>query len=331
MINFHLNGDIVRCPDISAIQYRLKEYRDNNFICQFGIKEQFCNVWTSFQDLNPCSRLNKKCYLCNHYALKTDAEGKIIKVYSCPSAQERYLNSLKPKNFNIDNSTYRKLASAAHYLVKTSEYKTLFVTLTFPHFKLEPNEKQINEAFSKFVENIRKNYNCSGYVAVRERGDVNNRYHFHIILSMPYISFTTLNNSWCAAISDISEASVCALRTRKNKIFIKNPRYAVRYACKYFAKSRGVVSSSRIVFISNNLIKKPVRMDTESDDRAYYNLYDILKPYKSITEYKTSEYSTNFRIHDHKEFDHFCENVLYYLFKLPDKNKVLKVPGITDS
>jgi hypothetical protein len=201
--------------------------------------------------------------------------------------------------------------------------------LTFPKFKNKPDERKINQCFSKFIDNLTQHYKCAGYVAVRERGETFGRYHFHLLCSIPFIPFATLNRVWCSAISDISETSLCALRTRKKKIFIKNARYAVRYACKYFAKSKGIRSKTRIVFIANRLLKNPVHFSNENTE--YYTINDMLSSFKSVSTKQTSDFTTMFRINDHKEFDIFCENVLYKLFQLSDKNESTYIPALNTS
>jgi len=333
MFNLHLNGDIIRCPDSKAIQARVFENRELHTICKFGIKERECEAWSKYQMLLPRERLNKRCTLCNkgtqHYKITTDDNGFIWKIYTCPKLQSAWFNGIKQKNFKIDNPVYRKISSAAHSLVKKSYCKTLFVTLTFPKFKKKPTENEINKCFSNFVDNLSKTYHCQGYVAVRERGEVNHRYHFHLLCALPYTPFGVINMAWCHAISAISEGSRCALRTRKKKIFIKNACYAVRYACKYFAKSKNITSKTRIVFISNNLIKKPVRFNNE--DTEFYTPQDMLSAFKSVTSKQTSDFTTMYRINDYKEFDVFCEKVLYKLFKLSDKNDKTHVMGLNSS
>lgn len=305
MINLHLNGDIIRCPNIVEIKRRSAEQKDAHNICIYNIHEDSCSTWiNSLKNWQAVKQFNcaGRC--------------KLSGSDSCPGHQARKTTGKKDKFFNIDNVNYRKLSSAAHYLVKTSQHKTLFITLTFPQFKNGYNEKQLNECFSKFVENLRQNYNCTGYVAVRERGKRGtNRYHYHLLCSIPFVPFADLNNAWCAAISDICYYSKRALTSDKKTLFIHNPGRALRYVCKYFSKSKGQCSKSRIIFISNNLVKKPAHFDNTNCE--YYTINDLLNSFKSVSSRQTSEFSTAFRINDSKEFEFFCDNVLYKFFNLP--------------
>lgn len=302
MINVHLNGDIVRCPDIAESKKRLSEIRDSHGICKYNIHESTCPVWQLMQQaaLNESNWDNKR----NNFTGRCTLGGS----ENCPGSKNHKELGNITKHFKIDNVVYRKLSSATHDLVKSSGTKTLFLTLTFPKFKNEYDETKINPCFSKFIENLRTNYNCSGYVAVREYGDNTHRVHFHLCAAMPFTDFRTLNDSWCAAISDISEYSKTALRTTKDTIFIKNPSRALRYVCKYFAKSKYQVSDTRLVFISNNLIKTPINLKNESAQ-------SILIGYKGIYINQTSDYSTMFRIINPSEFDRFCKEFLYPAFE----------------
>lgn len=308
MINLHLNGDIVRCPDIKLIQDRAKQRRDTNNICVYNVKEDSCRTWQNSL-MSWQNAINKGC------SGRCMLSGADI----CPGHQLRKETGKKTKSFNIDNVNYRKVSSAAHHLVKTSKSKSIFITLTFPPFKKEANDKELNQCFSRFVENLRTNYNCEGYVAVRERGEVHNRNHFHIVLSIPFVPFYILNRAWCSAISDICESSTRAVTSERKRVILKNPASAVRYICKYISKSKGQTSQSRIIFISNNLIKKPTQLDYLRT--GYRTIADFFKDWNSLTVEQT-EYTTMLRFNDNTEFNQFCENVLYPSFNLDAENNI---------
>lgn len=295
MLNIHLNGDIVRCPDLSAIKKRIFEQNYAKRICKYNIHEDSCQAWQNSLRSWQNVKNNADCGRCL-------LAGSML----CPGHLKQKETGQQEKSFKIDNTQYRKISSAAHDLVKTSKYKTLFLTLTFPSFKIEPDEQQINQCFSKFVENIRKNYNCTGYIAVREFGGNTNRVHFHIICGLPYTKFDALNNAWCSAISEFCNYSKNAVRTTKETLFIRNPIRALRYVCKYFSKARGSVSKTKLIFMSNNLIKKPIQVTG--------SIQDILEGYKGIYINRTSDYTTCFRITNPEELSRFCHNFLYDAF-----------------
>lgn len=326
MINVHLNGDVVRCPDIREIQKRASEIRDKHNICRYNIFESGCQTWidnyihfqTHKNDLSYRRCCLAGCDICPGHIRQRD-RGKA------------------KKKFSVNNQVYRKISSAAHYMVKQSKHKTLFVVLSFPKFKIKPNDKQINECFSRFVENLHNNYGVKYYIGVRERGEKTNRVHFHLLFSMRYINFTYLNDAWNHAISNFCEFSPSAFRTKKNNVIIKNPGFALRYACKYFAKQRGATSDSRLIFISNSLLfKKIYQYNTitgeilkDANGKEIYkrepllikpvknkSINDIFCNYKSVFIQQTSDFTTCFRITDKLQFDEFCWKYLYSLFEL---------------
>lgn len=302
MINVHLNGDIVRCPDISAIQTRLKETRDKERRCVYGLHEwrcrsffEYCNSKPEIKQLSSFGRCTLSgCDLCQYH-------------------KQRIETGSMEKTFKIDNTVYRKIASAGHYMIKErpKKTKTLFITLTFPKFKIKPDEKLINKCFSDFIHKLHENYGVEHYISVRERGEKNGRYHFHVLLNIRFYDFRVLNRAWCDSISDIADYSNNALQTDRKSFTIIRAGNALRYICKYFAKNRGAKSKTRIVFMSMPLILKP--------KKEYCTIEDILSGYKSIYIKQTSDYTTLFRITDSKEFDRFCNTYLYALFELSDQ------------
>jgi hypothetical protein len=302
----------VRCPDIAKLLLRDRENKFQHHICKYNIIESECTP-----------------YIHDKAEWKTEFEYephcKLSGCDICPGYRRQKELGNKEKNFKIDNVTYRKLASTAHYLVKESKTKTLFLTLTFPEFKdtkynnysfLTETEKKTftddtNKAFSKFVENLRINYGCCGYIAVREFGHKYNRVHYHLLCAIPYHSFTKLNTAWCAAISDISVFSRNALTTDPRTKFVKDPIRAMRYVCKYFSKAKGQRSSSRLVFVSNNILQRPKNMDAPLESVLDSFNFDYMK--------QTSDFTTCYRITDNKEFLRFCDQFLYPFFELSHK------------
>lgn len=329
MLNIFLNGDMVRCPDISAILLRKAEQNLLNGRCKYGFHELKCPAWFEYcrtkDEIKPISAFGR-CHLsgCDN----------------CPMHKERVMNGLKTKNFKIDNTVYRKISSSSHYLLKTSKHKTLFFTLTFPNFKKYVTLKEINRYFSTFVRQLRDYYGCQGYIGVREFGTKNNRVHFHLLISLPYIDFRRLNDIWCNIIADCCDYSKNALQTDAKTRFIENPTRAMRYVCKYFAKAKGQASESRLVFISNNLLSKVEFTgfyDTETGEAlnkrvstikkqfpiCNISYQELLNRYQSVKISQTSDYTTAFRITDKLEFERFCNEYLYILFDLPAKNHQL--------
>jgi len=311
MLTVHFNGEVVRHKDVKAIQAGIKERNDAENRCKYGQQEILCPAWQKLLiDRKEIKSLTNfgHCYL----------SGCIL----CPNYKQRIDAGKTKKKFTVDWKTYRKLSSAAHWMIKDSQHKTIFVTLTFPQWKNKRGliakhkftksfyyDEITNKLFSKFAENLRSHYKCDHYVAVKEYGKTNNRVHFHLLASMPFVNFGKLNNAWNHAIQDFCFYSNCALQTDKGHSIIRNPVRAVRYVCKYFNKTYGRTSETRIVFISNKTLKQPVKIN-----EINYNHIDLLKGYKSLY-IKTYEHVTVFKITDRIEFNRFCTNILYPLFE----------------
>lgn len=363
MITQYFNGEIVRHPDMKAIRVRTIQKREKNKICSFGVPEDLCKTFQKWQLLNPKERLNTKgfkqvyngiefvsveiqncsrCPLSNVYKSEIDKDGFEWKEYICPRAQKRYISQIKPKKFTIDYKVYRKLSSAAHYIIKESKNKTLFITLTFgKYINKEINGKQANECFSKFMENLRENYGVEHYLSVRERGEDNNRLHYHLVLSCPFISFVNLNNAWCHATSEYCQYSKNAVQSDGSNKIIRSPARAVRYVCKYISKNiKNKVENnnpdirSRCYFISNCTISS-LYVDENTGEisrqsnlkktitNRQLNIIDYLKDYKGIYIMQY-EYVTVFKITDLKEFQRFSNNVIYPVFNCINKSNGLR-------
>lgn len=363
MISMHFNGEMVRHKNMKIIAHRTAEKNAHEGRCKYGCHVFNCSAW-----LKHClSDYHKEQDLLKQKGKeipKLDKFGicKLNGSSLCPQYKERKKQGNTKKTFTIDWKKYRQIASAAHYLIKESEHKTLFLTLSFPQWiRKEPTPGQTyksraglianhkltksfyydeisNICFTKFAENMRENYDCSGYIAVKEYGETTNRVHFHIIISLPFVDFRILNNSWNNSISDCCCFSSCALRRKPGEpAIIRNPARAIRYVCKYISKTYGQTSETRTVFISNNLLSSKVKVvrrvfDYErnewteietiarqsnikrSIDENECNHIDYLKQFKSI-KINTFEHVTVFKITDRKEFNKFCTQFLYPLFE----------------
>lgn len=306
MLSVHFNGEVVRHKDMNLIHIRTQERNDKENRCKYGIQFLSCSQWVNHLIERP--EIQK---------LSTYGSCTMAGCNLCPHYKQRQKAGNKKKEFTIDWKTYRKISSAAHYMLKESEHKSVFVTLTFPPFKKSHKltksffyDEITNKLFSRFAENLRTNYKCNHYIAVKEYGTTYGRVHFHLLASMPFISFSHLNDSWNNTISGYCNYSNHALQTdKKSSCIIRNPNRAVRYVCKYISKSFGRKSDTRIVFISNCTLRKPVQIREKN-----YNHIDLLKGYKSI-QIKTYDHVTVFKVTDAKEFNKFCQNYLYPLFE----------------
>lgn len=304
MFSIHFNGDIIRHPDIKAIKTRIAEKYDAEQRCKYGVQKHYCSAFLNFwRESTPVEKL-KKDFIC-----------PLAGCSMCPQHKVRKRTGEMEKTFKIDHLTYRKISSGAHYLAKECEHKILFLTLTFPEFKkpeYENDEQKLNAAFVRFRDNLHNNYGVKNYIAVRERGGKNNRYHFHLLCDIKFVDLRRINSAWCYSIRDICKSSKNAIQTDKKCRIIGNPTRALRYICKYFSKAINTRSRSRVVFLSRSLILKPVR------ERLHLSYF--LKNYDFRFRI-TSPYTTHFRIDNYKQFKKFCEEYLYPAFEISIKQK----------
>jgi hypothetical protein len=361
MISVHFNGEIVRHKNMRIIAARTNDKYSKEERCKYGLHYLRCSTWLldNLKDYHKEQDLRKNNKLPK---IEVYTACKSSGCSSCPEFRKRKKQGNKKKEFTIDWSKYRQLASAAHYLIKESENKVLFLTLTFPDWKRRaPYPHQIyksregliaNHKLTKsfyydeisnikivnFLENMRENYKCSGYIVVKEYGETTKRVHFHLIISLPFIDFRLLNDIWVNSIADICFYSSCALRHKPGTpTIIRNPARAIRYVCKYIGKSYGIKSDTRVIFISRNLLssKVPRKYTTfnykenkfeecikyervsnivKSIQEKEYNHVDYLKRFKSIY-INTFEHVTVFKITDRREFNKLCSEFLYPLFE----------------
>lgn len=333
MLTVHFNGEIVRHADHKASRARLEQRRETDKICSFGVPESLCKTFAQWQKEQPIQagknllnhRLNcRRCPLADLHTSEI-IDGIEWKNYTCPRAQKRYVNAIKPKKYCIDWKVFRKLASAAHYIIKESEHKTLFLTLTFPKFKQnEISEKDANKCLSKFLENLKTTYSCEHYLCVRERGEDNNRLHYHLVCAIPFVSFGKLNSSWCHAIQDFCHFSKNSVQSDGSNRVIKNPARAVKYVCKYISKNINNESDSRVYFISNNTLSSLV-VDTVTGEitrksnikRTIENrnisITDFLQNCKGIF-IQQYDFVTVYKVTGNENYCKLCKDCLYPLF-----------------
>lgn len=307
MIKIHLSGDIVRCPDTVTILKRSRIHKIESGYCLYNIYKLHCDTYRKYGTVD-----------FDGFKEHTQCDCPLTKSYLCPCRKIQIEHGRKQKHFRIDNSHYRNISSSVHYMLKEGKHKTIFFTLSLGEIKNKQDEQnkklfesRVNKSFSRFMENLHNNYGVKYYVAVRERGETNNRLHYHVLVNCKFIDFSTLNSAWNHALQDICYSSPCSFRTKKGKVILWKPSGALRYICKYVSKCRRQSSETRIIFMSLPCIIKP--RDIKHDIR------DMLDTYKSVKILQTSDFTTSFRITDPNEFAQFCNLFLYNLFDLRNK------------
>jgi len=301
----HFNGSIVCHPDTTNVH----EVRQHNYKldgkCHRGQVKYTCPaIIKYFADLSEKSGKPRRVDFEKPCILDKSPEYCAM----CPAHLKAKRDGSKEKSFEINNRVYNEIADRAAWLFNHSEHKLLFITLTFPEYKRKTTEHEHNEAFSRFIENCRKTYDCGGYIAVREGDGVNKRYHFHLIISLPFIDFRTLNDAWLHTISDFCQYSKNALTTDREARFIKSVTSAVRYICKYVSKARGVKSATRVYFVDRDTAQAVIKTRIDQPVNEFKDVY------KTITAYQYNDYVCRYTIRDKAEAEDFFKTVVLTLF-----------------
>lgn len=314
MVTLHHNGSIVVHPDNStAYRDRQRRYSDTGK-CRYGCDKITCRQYQVEYLKNPFVYQN----WLGEIDLGTLPACELRLTSRCPRYVKNKKDGDKEKRFLMTNRHYNEIADRVAWMKENARHKMLFLTLTLPPFKqcITPKnvENEINKSFSKFVENLTKHYGLTNYLAVREGDGVSKRYHYHLIAVLPFADFRRLNGAWCAAISNICEASKNALTSDKEARFIRSTSSAVRYICKYISKARGQASRTRIIFCDRETAQATVKLSIDHTPE------ELTGHLKSVHYYDLNEYVTRITIKNNKELDGFINSVVRAFFKVHNKN-----------
>lgn len=210
------------------------------------------------------------------------------------------LNGTKKKTYYIDSQKYRQIASSAVNLWNKRKNKLTFFTLTFP---FDANETTANECFSKFVENLKLNYELKNYIGVKERGEEGNKLHFHAIFDIQWHDISLINKAWCATFRKLHLPVPNAVRLPDRKhggAIIQSQKRCVKYICKYIGKEKDRKHYEKpCVFITRDILSKPLKISQD-------DLEDLKHQYKFLAY--TSKYTTSIQFYwdkDKKEQKYF--------------------------
>ena len=305
MVTLHYNNSLIVHPDTrGSFEVKLK----NNLRlgrCRFGINCHECKNFVQYEtDMQKISGKPRKiiatdCQLYKHKDLKQFCPGR-MKQKECGTID---------KTFGIDFKTYNQIADRTAFMYHNRKNRLIFVVLSLPELKIDINGKQLNEAFSRFIENLRTTYRLQRYLCVREGDGLNTRYHYHCIFDIRYTSFVKLNAAWNSALSDFCYFSKCAFRTKKKSYFIRDIAGAISYISKYVSKSIGQRSESRVFFCdrdtANAFVKQ--RFDTDIDD--------LKTNFKTIRRKILNDFVCRYTFHSKKEQNLFFHSVVKILFQ----------------
>lgn len=202
-------------------------------------------------------------------------------------------NGTKKKKYYISSAKYREIASSAVNLWNKRKNKLTFFTLTFP---FDVDETTANKCFSKFVENLKLNYELKNYIAVKERGETGNKIHFHAIFDIRWTNILVINKAWCSTFRKYHVAVTNSIRlpTRRNGgAIIQSQKRCVKYICKYIGKQKDRQYYEKpCVFISRDILSKPLKIsqdDLEGLKQQYKFIAYVSKYTTSIQFYKDND------------------------------------------
>jgi len=330
MLSLHYSGNIVKHPDTAAAYVeRMNRYVEQGR-CRYGFIVSQCEDWKKERykiraagklSVWPGETVKDRG---NKFKINDADQCKLGQCGLCPRYRAQVEHGKSEKSFKITNRHYQQIADRTAWLKDHSDNKLIFVTLTFPPYKnlkdyenRKKFERKHNECFSKFIENLRKTYKCSGYIAIREGDGINKRYHFHLIAAMPFVDFRRLNTAWCCAISDFCENSANAFTSDKKSRTVYSTTGAVRYICKYISKARYEPSQTRIIFTDR--ITAQALITTNLDE-----CIEEIKEQYDFRGYILNDFCIKYSIPGTKELDNFIKNVVRALIRcreLPSPNE----------
>ena len=304
VVTVHYNNTLIVHPDTR--QSFEKKLQNNLALnrCRFGINCYECKNFIEYEtDLQTLSGKPRKieakdCQLYKHKDLKE----------FCPGLRKQKECGTQEKTFAIDFKTYNQIADRTAHMYHNRQNKLIFVVLSLPPLKKDINGKELNEAFSRFIENLRRNYHLRHYLCVREGDGLDTRYHYHCILDIRYVSFVRLNAAWNSAISDFCEFSKCAFRTKPKSYFIRDIAGAISYISKYVSKTIGEKSDSRIFFCDRETASAWVKQRFDND------IDELKDNFKSIRRKILNDYVCRFTFQSKKDQNNFFHTVVKILF-----------------
>jgi len=205
-------------------------------------------------------------------------------------------NKGKKKTFQLNSRRKRLIECSAIRMFYNKKYTIKFGTLTFSK---TVDHKEANKCLSKFIDNLKLNYNVKSYIIVKEL-HISGNPHYHFLFDMPFNDFRTLNSAWCSACSDIMPFSFNAFTTgNKKSSIVKSIKDIIRYITKYITKAAQIeLSETRNYFIDHGTLSTGKLID--------YNEYIYL-----ITKFQSKTIvKDNFTLVYLKNFHYLPEKIL---------------------
>lgn len=233
-----------------------------------------------------------------------------IKGVHRPKSQGGRALGKRKKTFALNSRKKRTIRSSAIRQFITRKRKILFCTLTFPK---TVTHEYANKCFSKYVENLSKNYALKSYVCVKENHESGNP-HFHCLFDIPFQDFKLLNKAWNHTFNDRFKFSPNAFTTGRRK-FAEDIRQVGSYITKYITKAefRNISNEELIKLSWQELLKieiEYIKYQKLIATRTYFISENVLSRPQIISENNMIYLITRF---EHKVF--FSDQYTIYFLK----------------
>lgn len=310
MNTLHFNGSIVSHPDNrdsfdKRITANLQKGR-----CVYGKDCLYCPVFLENERHNQLAA-GKPSKMFPHDCLLRNS-------LDCPHNKEAREYGLKEKTFGITNRIRNQISDRGAWMFHYSKNKLLFATLTVPPFKVQlsngDKEKLLNQAFSRFIENARAHYGLYRYLAVREGDGIRKRYHYHIIMDIPFVDFNAINNAWVHTLADICHYSRNAFTTDKKARTIRSIASVTRYIAKYISKAGKERHPTRVFFCDQETANAVVTTEFHDEIAAVREQFPI-------EGYKYNDYVIRYTIRDRILSDKFFREIVVAMFSAYEKRE----------
>lgn len=313
MVTAHFGGSLIVHPDNRNVFERKLQNNLHEGRCRFAFDCLHCQNYLDYEQYlqkqsgKPRKIVASDCQLYKHETLKE----------FCPGRRKQKECGTEAKTFGIDYKTYNAIADRTAHLYHNRKHKLIFAALTLPPLKKETNGKELNEAFSRFIENCRNTYGLLHYIAVREGDGITKRFHYHVLFDIGFVRFVDLNSAWTSALRDICEFSGCAFRTKPKSYYIRDIAGAIRYISKYVSKEIGSRSDSRIFFCDRETARAFVKIRFDND------IEDLRAEFPSMERRILNDYVCRFTFRSKRDQNVFFHTVVKILF-----NQVWSTAGL---
>jgi len=183
-------------------------------------------------------------------------ESGVIQAYNVPyCTKKKGGNNGGTKKYKRNKTKiYSSVSRQYHNRVN----KIVFITFTNPADEIYRDLKECNIRFSRFLENLRKNYKLHSYLWVAER-QKNEVVHYHTFFDIPKFDIIAMRRAYNQSMQHDS-TNCLRLPPNKKNTFLHNYSEACTYVTKYVTKEK-TTELHRVFGCSQNITSKPITIN----------------------------------------------------------------------